>query len=247
MSTVVEAPVAARATYPYDRAFYSGLAIVMAVTVIAGFGPTYYFRAYTHTPTFSGRTEIPPLLHVHGLLFTAWVALFIAQTQLVARRQVTAHRKLGMASVGLAILMVVVGWQTAVIAGRSGSAPPGLTPLAFLVVPIFDILLFAVFVTAAVLQRRNKEAHKRLMILAYASIMPAAVARLPGVLPLGPFGFFGLAFLFAFAGMMYDVISRRRIHPVYVWGGLLLVASVPGRLMLSGTAAWLAFAEAITR
>ena len=100
---------------------------------------------------------------------------------------------------------------------------------------------------AVAIRYRDKEAHKRLMILAYASIMPAAVARLPGVLPLGPFGFFGLAYLFAFFGMAYDVISRRRIHPVYVWGGLLLVASVPGRLMLSGTSAWLAFAEAITR
>lgn len=247
MSTVLEAPVAARATYPYDRVFYSGLAIVMALTVIAGFGPTYYFRAYANTPTFSGLTELPPLLHLHGLLFTAWVALFIAQTQLVARRQLATHRKLGMASVGLAVAIVAVGWQTAVGAGRRGAAPPGLDSITFLVVPIFDILLFAVFVTAAILQRRNKEAHKRLMILAYASIMPAAVARLPGVMPLGPFGFFGLAFLFAVAGMMYDVFSRRRVHPVYVWGGLLFAVSVPGRLMLSGTAAWHAFAEAITR
>lgn len=243
MSTVLEAPVAARATYPQDRLFYSGLAIVAALTVIAGFGPTYYFRAYTGSPTFSGLTELPPLLHLHGLLFTAWVGLFIAQTQLVARRQLAIHRKLGMASVALAIAIVVVGWQTAVAAGRRGSAPPGLDAITFLVVPIFDISLFALFVTAAIVQRRNKEAHKRLMILGYASIMPAAVARLPGVLPLGPFGFFGLAFLFAVAGVMYDVYSRRRVHPVYVWGGLLLAASVPGRLMLSGTAAWRSFAQ----
>lgn len=243
MSTVLKAPVAAQATYPYDRVFYSGLAIVMALTVVAGFGPTYYFRAFTGSPTFSGLTEIPLLVHVHGLLFTAWVALFIAQTQLVARRQVAMHRRLGMASVGLAIAIVVVGWQTAVIAGRRGSAPPGLDALTFLVVPIFDILLFAGFVAAAIAQRRNKEAHKRLMILAYASIITAAVARLPGVMPLGPFGFFGLAFLFVLAGVAYDVISRRRVHPVYIWGGLLFAVSVPGRLMLSGTATWHTFAQ----
>lgn len=215
----------------------------MALTVVAGFGPTFYFRAFTHTPTFSGLTEIPPLLHLHGVLFTAWVVLFITQTQLVARHQVAVHRKLGLASVALAIAIVVVGWQTTVGAGRRGVAPPGLDALTFLVVPIFDILLFAVFVAAAILQRRTKEAHKRLMILAYASILPAPVARLPGVMPLGPFGFFGLAFLFALAGVVYDVISRRRVHPVYIWGGLLLAASVPGRLLLSGTAGWQAFAR----
>ena len=248
MHTVIAPPQAKpRAAGAYDRMFYSGMAIGMAVTVFAGFAPTYYLRAYTGTPTFSGLTSIPPLLHVHGVLFSAWVLLFVAQTMLVARRQVATHRALGVGGIALAIAMVAVGWQTAVAAAARGSAPPGIEPLAFLVVPIFDILLFAGFVSAAIVQRRNKESHKRLMILAYASIITAAVARLPGIMPLGPFGFFGLAFLFVVAGMVYDFLSRGRVHPVYVWGGLLLAASFPGRLMLSGTSAWRALAESLTR
>jgi hypothetical protein len=95
--------------------------------------------------------------------------------------------------------------------------------------------------------RRNKEAHKRLMLLAYISLMAAATARLPGVLPLGPLGFFGLAFLFLLAGIIYDLASRRRIHPVYIWGGALLVASVPLRLMVSGTHTWRTIAEFLVR
>jgi hypothetical protein len=241
MTTTTAAPPV-RATFPYDRAFYSGLSIAMAVTTFAGFAPTYYLRAFNDAPTFSGLTAIPPVVHLHGVVFTAWVLLFVVQTTLVSRRQVSAHRGLGVGGVVLAALMVIVGWITATSAAARGSAPPGVDPLAFLVVPIFDIALFAVFVTAAVVQRRNREAHKRSMILAYASIITAAVARLPGVIPLGPFAFFGLAFLFVIAGAVYDVISRRRIHPVYLWGGLLLALSVPGRLMLSGTQAWRTFA-----
>jgi hypothetical protein len=30
----------------YDRVFYSGIAIAMALTVFVGFGPTYYFGAF---------------------------------------------------------------------------------------------------------------------------------------------------------------------------------------------------------
>jgi hypothetical protein len=81
------------------------------------------------------------------------------------------------------------------------------------------------------------------MLLAYTSIMAAAMARLPGVLPLGPFVFFGLAFVFIVAGASYDLATRRRIHRVYLWGGTLFAASVPLRLMLSNTSAWQAFAN----
>ena len=53
-------------------------------------------------------------------------------------------------------------------------------PLAFLAIPIVDMVPFATFATAALVLRRNKGMHKRLM-LAYISFIIAAVARLPGV------------------------------------------------------------------
>ena len=104
-------------------------------------------------------------------------------------------------------------------------------------------MLFAGFVGAAVWQRRDREAHKRLMLLAYISIIVAALARLPGVATVGPPAFFGLALLFVVVGIVYDKVTRRRIHPVYVWGGGLLALSVPPRLAVSETDGWRAFAE----
>jgi hypothetical protein len=146
----------------------------------------------------------------------------------------------------LAVLMIVVGAMTAIAAARRGAAPPGAEPLSFLVVPLIDLLLFAIFVAAAVLRRRDKETHKRLMLLAYVSNIAAGVARLPGVLPYGPFVFFGIAYALALIGVVYDQWSRGRIHPVYYWGIPLLLISVPGRLMLSTTAVWRSFAEFVT-
>src|SRR5688572_326123 len=233
--------------YARDRMFYSGMAVAMGLTVFAGFAPSYYLRFLSSGPsaTVSGG-PFTPLIHLHGALFTAWVLLFIVQTALVAGRRVAVHRRLGVATAVLAALMIVVGTSTAIATASRGGSPPGVDPLVFLVIPLFDIFLFATFVTVALVKRRDREAHKRLMLLAYVSIIVAAVARLPGVLPLGPPGFFGLAFLFILIGGLYDFLSRRRVHRVYVWGGALFAISVPVRLMISGTGAWRAFAELLT-
>lgn len=232
----------------YDRLFYGGIAIASAVMTVVGFGPTYYFRVLGGGPpaTITGG-PLSGLLHLHGVLFTAWVLLFITQTALISGRRVAVHRKLGVLGGSLAAAMIVAGVLAAIGMARRGAAPPGIDPLSFLAIPLGDMVMFAGFVTAALLRRRDKESHKRLMLLAYASILAAPAARLPGMMPLGPFAFYGVAFVVVVAGVIYDYASRRRIHSVYVWGGSLLVLSVPLRLMLSGTEAWKAFAGFLTR
>ena len=220
------------------------MAIGMALTVFAGFAPTFYLRpAFSNRPTITGATSLTTLAQIHGVVFTLWVILFIVQTALVARQRLATHRRLGIAGGFLAATMVILGVITAIKAAARGSAPPGADALSFLIVPLTDMVLFPFFVTAALWLRRDKEAHKRLMVLAYVSMLAAATARLPGIGPLGPFAYFALAFVFILAGVVYDLLTRKRIHPVYIWGGLLLAASVPLRLMLSGTAVWKSFAE----
>lgn len=232
----------------YDRLFYSGASIALALLVFGGFAPTYYLRlpGGSAGATVSGG-PLTPLVHLHAALFTGWVLLFIAQTALVASRRVAVHRRLGVAGAVLAAAMIAAGTAMAIATAKRGGAPAGIDPLAFLVIPIFDMVLFAGFITAALVQRRNREAHKRLMLLAYISIIVAAVARLPGLLPLGPLVFFGLGYGLVVLAAIYDLASRRRVHAVYLWGGALMLVSVPLRLALSGTGAWQRFAEFITR
>lgn len=247
-SATLGTPEAVHAATRYDRVFYGGMGVLLAAVAVAGFAPTYYLRSWFGAPpTVSGATELSSLAHVHGAIFTAWMVLFIVQTSLIASRRVKVHRRLGVGGAVIAVLMIIVGYLTAVGAAGRGSAPPGAEPLQFLVVPLFDLVLFAVFITAALLRRRDKETHKRLMLLAYISIIGAGVARLPGILPYGPFVFFGIAYGFSLIGAAYDQWSRGRIHRVYYWAIPLLVISVPGRLMLSTTAAWRSFAEFVTR
>jgi hypothetical protein len=232
----------------HDRLFYSGMAVALALTVFVGFSSTYYLRLFAGGPqaTFSG-APFTPLVHVHGVLFSSWVLLFIVQTALVATRRVAIHRRLGVAGAVLAAAMVVVGALAAIASAKRGAAPPGTDPLSFLIIPLFDMVLFAGFVTAALVKRRDKEWHKRLMLLGYVSIVVAAVARVPGVLALGPPGFFGLTFLFVVAAGVYDFASRGRVHKAYWWGGALILVSVPVRLAISSTGAWRDIAGLLTR
>ena len=51
--------------------------------------------------------------------------------------------------------MVVAGTLTAIATAQRGGAAPGMDPLAFLVIPLVDMVLFAGFVVAALARRRK--------------------------------------------------------------------------------------------
>ena len=230
----------------YDRAFYSGMAIAMALAVFVGFARTFYLSWYFGTHATISGGPFSPVVRLHAALFTAWVLLFLVQTSLVATHRVAVHRRMGVVGAVLAGLMVVAGTTIALETARRGGAPPGISPEQFLAIPLGDMAGFIVLVALALWLRRNKEAHKRLMLLAYLAILVAAVARFPGVLPLGPLAFYGFTFIpFLAAAILYDRVTRGRVHPVYLWGGALLVASVPLRLAISATHTWQRVAEAL--
>jgi hypothetical protein len=219
------------------RRFYVAMALAFALTVFAGFSRSYFLKLHYGTPALS------VLLHIHGVVFSSWILLFAAQTTLVAARRTDLHRRLGVAGAVLAGVLLVMGSATAILRVRGGSAPiPGVSGLAFLAIPMFDMVVFAILAGSGLALRRQLETHKRLMTLATIGLLSAPLARIPWVFRAGPPAFFGLTDLFIVAMLVYDLATRRRVHPATVWGGLVLVASQPLRLMISGTAAWTAFA-----
>jgi hypothetical protein len=225
-----------------ERWFYISMSIAAVITVFAGFAPTYYLRPYFNT------TPLMPLLHLHGLVFTSWLTLFLIQTTLVAAHRTDIHRRLGILGGVIASLMIVIGPTTAIIRASQGATPvPGVSPLSFLVVPLGDMLVFSILVGAGFYYRRRPDVHKRLMLLATISILAAAIARLPfAIMKAGPPAFFGLTDLFVVACILYDLITLRRVHRATALAALLIIASQPLRLMIGGTHAWLAFATWLT-
>lgn len=224
-----------------DRRLYILAAIVTPLIVLAGFARTYYLKQFFNTPDLPSR-----VVQLHGIVMTAWVLLFITQVSLVATRRTRVHQRLGIAGGVLAALVVIVGVLTALLAAARG-ATPGPPPLAFLVVPLFDMLIFSVLIALALYYRRNLQVHKRLMLLAAINLLTPAIARIPAgfIINGGPLAFFGLTDLCLVAFVAYDTFKHRRLHPVFLWGSIFIIAMQPLRLLLAGTSLWMNFAAAL--
>lgn len=233
-----------------DRPLYLLAAIIFPLIVLAGFARTYYLKGYFATP------PLPNLIvQVHGIIMTAWVVLFIVQVTLVAKRRTKLHQRLGILGAGLAALVFIVGIVTAVYAAARFVNDPSLVPLGappplpFLIIPIGDMVIFAILITTALYYRKRLDIHKRLMLLAAINLLTPAIARIPLGLILngGPLAFFGLTDLVLLGFVAFDTIRHRRLHPAFLWGGLFLILMQPLRLVLAPTDAWINFAAALVR
>lgn len=236
------ASAAAPVNRTFEHRFYVGMAVAILVTVVAGFARTFFLARWF--PEVQHLAAPETFFYLHGAIFTAWMVLLLVQPLLVARRRTDLHRKLGWVGAGLAAAMIGVGIEGALLAARRPGGFMGIEIPAtvFLIVPLLDIALFTLFVGLAIARRSDLQAHKRLMLIGTISILGAAVARLPLSFMVGPVAFFLGTDLFLAPLVVWDWRSRGRLHPVTLWGGLLLLASQPFRLWFSTTAAWQSFA-----
>lgn len=236
-----------------ERRFYSGMALVMALVTIIGFGPTYYFAGLHDAPT----PVLTPRIHLHGAFCTAWIALLIVQTRLIAAGERRMHRMLGAAGALIALAVVVTGVIVALASERrthtAANAGTMADPYMFLIFPMSAVLVFAGFVILGVLWRNRADFHKRFMLLATASLIGPAFARIitqasSGLGLVGIPGAIGGLILIdtlVVALAIYDLSSRGRLHPATLWGGAFLILSGPLRLAIGFSAPWQAFAQSL--
>jgi hypothetical protein len=241
------------------RWFYVWMAGACVLIAFVGFAPTYWLQLAPGT--FVGS----PLLHVHGLLFSAWPLYLLLQTVLVARGRVVRHRAWGLLGVSIATAMVFVGFAVAndVLAVRL-AAGYGDRARAFHIASTSSITLFGILVVAAIVNVSRPEVHKRLMLLATISMLPPAIARLffavsvgigPGVRPgIGPprtvesiLAPTLIADALILAGVIYDMRTRGRVHPAYLIGGAIILAVQVLRVPMSTTQWWHAMADFMAR
>src|ERR1044072_4493272 len=242
----MEEPMAAPPQMPArvnDRRLYIIAAILTPLIVLAGFARTYYLKGFFGTPDLPGR-----IVHLHGIVMTAWVALFVVQISLVATRRTRIHQRLGILGGVLAALVVIVGILTALYAAARG-ASPGPPALQFLVIPLVDMLVFSILIGLALYYRRKLHVHKRLMLLAAMNLLTPAIARIPFnfIINGGPLVFFGLTDVILLACVAFDTFKHRRMHPVFLWGTIFIIATQPLRVLLATTDIWMRFAAALIK
>jgi hypothetical protein len=231
-----------------ERRFFTGIAIAMLGVAIAAFTPSLAHPAGRHAP-------LSLLAAAHGIVFFAWLIIFLVQSSLVATRHVAWHRRIGLASIFLLALMIPLAWETTVAMVRRGfdlsgdlSIEMGNDPFHEAVFPFCNILIFSILVGAALAYRRRPEIHKRLMLFANIELMPAplahfighspSLAHLPAAIIMVPIS------IFVIAAVGRDLLVARRVHPL-TWG-LAALRMVSGFLEagpIGSSAAWHHFAS----
>jgi hypothetical protein len=225
----------ARAPIP---GFHLGLAAAMTIIVLLGFWPFY-------SGLFTGAARAHPVIYVHAAVFSGWLVLLLAQTWLVFRRRAGAHRRLGRFGIlyGTAILLsgIVTGFAAPALNVRNGTMTLD-EAAGFLVLPIGDILLFGGFFIAGILARRQRESHRRLMILAAVALIFPGAARF--AFDAGPLAILGLWLFPLVAAMVHDFWVEGRVHRLY-WIGLAVLVVAFGRVGLMEAEAWLVIGRGI--
>jgi hypothetical protein len=236
-------PVSRPANRTFERAFYSGMAVVLCLCVFIGFSPTYFQAGLLRAPLPS------PILHVHGAVFTLWMLLFIAQAALISARRVKWHRSLGTIAFCLPPVMIVLGVIAALDALHRGVQIGPLDPAASAAIPLIGIAAFTVLIYASWQARRRPETHKRLILLATIGLVEAAFGRFPWArmgLPPAAGAVMGLGILVLLV-MVYDLISLHRIHRSTMWAAPLTFAAGALAVPIGMTPAWHAFAAMLNR
>jgi len=219
-----------------ERRFFAWGTALIVLIAFGGFARTYYLRHWFDVP------PITVLLHLHSIVFTAWVVLFVIQTRLIAAQNYRTHMQLGIAGIGVAALVVIFGFATAIVSATAPRVRPmGLNSQQFVLVPLVAITFFAILVTAAVLLRKRAQLHKRLMTLAMISVLGPPIARLIFVTNTGKY-FAAIQIAVPATCLAWCLVSDWRkyriVHPVYSIGGAILLASLPARFLIAQTPQW---------
>jgi hypothetical protein len=226
--------------------FHAIVVVALAAVTFLGFAQTYYLKFLF---------DLPPLsraVHIHGLISTLWLVLHYTQARLIASHRVAVHKRLGIVSACVGIVLAVQAFSLSILGAQMGRAPPGRDPIEFLSVPMGTTLMFLLFLGTALAMRRHREWHKRFMALASMVLILPAVGRLDTlvIVPLGlPRAILGYAVTAAFVAWacMSDWRRLGRVHPAYVAGGAVLMISMPARRLLGFTDAWIPIAEWLIR
>ncbi len=218
-----------------ERRYYLAMCMYIMLVVIVGFWPTFY------GPLLSGTLDLKNILKFHGVIFSSWALILVVQAAIASSGRIALHRKLGIFAATYASFLVLVGFYTMynkfvtkIAAGDEFGAHSGW------LIALVDMVLFITFMTLAIAYRNKPDIHKRLILVATVAILGAAAGRMP-FLPNIPTT---IAVFMApvLIGLIFDLITRRRAHAVYVIGLVVYLVSFV-RVPLRESDGWIGFSR----
>lgn len=214
--------------HPWDRTFFLAFVLACWLGAVMGFAPAV-------TARFTGQADYPAslILQVHAFAYPGWLALLTLQVLLIRLKRPHLHHLLGFSALALIPVMAVSGVWSEILSQRFYALGDPLTQ-SFFIIPLFYTAAFVMLAGAALALRGDSSAHKRLIFLATITIVGAAYTRWwgQGIMSVTGDGFFGMIantftpfWLFAAAGVVYDLATRRQVHRVWLIALPLMLAA----------------------
>ncbi len=224
---------------------YLWLCLAISATAYYGFSITYFgpiiARAYP---------DASPTVHLHGWTFFLWYLLLPLQAGLIRIRRVVWHRTLGAGSLALAVAMVATGMVVIGTQMQASRQPEGSPFWQAMGPAVFsNLVLFTLFYTLGLRARRDRDRHRRFMLLASTGGLGAAGFRIAGqFMGFGSSaGVVGILApnLFVLVAIAMDWRRGRGVHRVYRWGLPVSIGLEAAVLVITPTPVGQALAEAL--
>jgi hypothetical protein len=169
------------------------------------------------------------------------------QSYLAMTGRTALHIRIGRIGMwyGVALIAVGLAFSLVMFARRVAAVGPDGTHGGFLV-PLTDLGTYSIFLAGAWRTRTRPEFHRRFILLAANTLLIAAVGRMFGgttsiaLADVIPFLLVWLSPLWI--AMLYDGIRHRILHPVYLFGAILLVL-LRYRQLIRETDTWMAISH----
>lgn len=163
------APAAARGFSP---SFAFWITLAMAFFVFAGFG------LHSFLPALRGQfPPAPPVVHLHGMVFVAWMLLLLVQSALVSAGNVRLHRALGTWGIAQGTATILIGLMMQLVASGRGHAAGRAAGTDGLYLGLLAFLGFAVMFGMAIANRTRPDIHRPMILFAMLPVIPPGVNR----------------------------------------------------------------------
>jgi len=160
----------ARRTFAPSFAFWMTLA--MCFFVFGGFG------IHSFVPALRGNfPPAPPVVHLHGLVFIAWMLLLLVQSALVSGGNVKLHRTLGTWGIAQGTATILIGLMMQLVASARGLAAGRPAGTDGLYLGLLAFLGFAAMFTLAIRNRTKPDVHRPMILFAMLPVIPPGVNR----------------------------------------------------------------------
>lgn len=171
----------------------------------------------------AGKLDYPPIIHIHAVIFVAWLVLFTVQVLQIERGSLARHRQLGRLAIVLTPAMLIAGPWASIAMDRIKYGHPK-TAFPFMAIQFTNVTAACGLIVAGLLKRKDASAHKRLMLMSVMALMEPGLSRflsdpLEALLGAGVWQFWTFTYIGSFllmAGIgIYDWRTRGRTHPAW--------------------------------